>query len=182
MRPCSDRLARTRSRCTTYRPRLEALEDRWLPSAVLPGFDGTPMFHSDDGGVGPISLGFSINFFGKSYNQLFINNNGNVSLDAPFFDWLPDPLSTVRRPFNGPPPVMIAPFYADVDTTNPGSNVVNYGGGQVDGHDAFGVNWPGVGYFDAHIDKLNNFQLVLIDRSDTGPDNFDLEFNYEQIQ
>ncbi len=168
--------ARMRSRWTMYRPRLETLEDRWLPSAVLPGFDSTPMFHSDDGGVGPISIGFSINYFGKSYNQLFIDNNGNVALDQNFFsfaDATVPPLSSIPHP-------LIAPFLADVDTTN--TNIVSYGSGLVNGQTAFGVNWPGVGYFDAHSDKLNNFQLVLVDRSDTGPDNFDLEFNYDQIQ
>ena len=56
------------------------------------------------------------------------------------------------------------------------------GTGSVDGHLAFGVNWINVGYFNSNTDKLNRFQLILIDRSDTGPGNFDFEFNYDKIQ
>src|SRR5207302_546597 len=33
------------------------------------------------------------------------------------------------------------------------------------------------------VDKLNTFELALINRADTGnPDNFDIEFNYGQVQ
>jgi hypothetical protein len=32
------------------------------------------------------------------------------------------------------------------------------------------------------VDKLNSFQVILVDRSDTGAGNFDIEFNYDQIQ
>jgi hypothetical protein len=54
--------------------------------------------------------------------------------------------------------------------------------GMVDGHMAFGVNYRGVGYFSYGTDKLNSFQVVIIDRSDTGRGNFDIEFNYDRIQ
>ncbi|RPJ53921.1 MAG: hypothetical protein EHM24_32330, partial [Acidobacteria bacterium] len=43
------------------------------------------------------------------------------------------------------------------------------------------ANYINVGYFGNHDDKLNRFQLILIDRSDTGSGNFDIEFNYEKI-
>src|SRR5207247_463688 len=33
-----------------------------------------------------------------------------------------------------------------------------------------------------HTNKQNSFQVVLIDRSDTGTGNFDIELNYGQIQ
>jgi hypothetical protein len=58
---------------------------------------------------------------------------------------------------------------------------VTYGSGTADGRQAFGVNWIDVGYFSSRTDKLNQFQLVLIDRSDTGAGNFDIEFNYGNI-
>ncbi|MGB7747727.1 MAG: nidogen-like domain-containing protein, partial [Verrucomicrobiia bacterium] len=50
------------------------------------------------------------------------------------------------------------------------------------GRAAFGVNWINVGYYQAKYDKLNSFQLVLIDRADRTNGDFDLEFNYAQIQ
>jgi len=39
-----------------------------------------------------------------------------------------------------------------------------------------------VGYFPSSIDKLNSIQLVMVDRSDIAPGDFDFEFNYDQIQ
>ncbi|MCK7490428.1 MAG: hypothetical protein MZW92_00410 [Comamonadaceae bacterium] len=41
--------------------------------------------------------------------------------------------------------------------------------------------WIDVGYFSTAADKLNSFQLILTDRSDTGAGNFDIEFNYDRI-
>jgi hypothetical protein len=46
---------------------------------------------------------------------------------------------------------------------------------------AFGATWPGVGYYELHTDKVDTFQVVLIDRSDTGAGHFDVEFNYGTI-
>jgi hypothetical protein len=77
---------------------------------------------------------------------------------------------------------ILAPFWADVDTSNPASGVTQYGTGTVGGRNAFAVNWFDVGYFDTRADLLNTFQLVMIDRSDTGAGNFDFEFNYSKIQ
>lgn len=77
---------------------------------------------------------------------------------------------------------IIAPFFADVDTRNASSQEVTYGTGIVDGHNAFGVDWVDVGYYPSSADKLNSFQLVLVDRDDTGSGNFDIEFNYDKIQ
>ena len=79
---------------------------------------------------------------------------------------------------------IIAPFFAYVDTRAVGSDLVSYayGEGVIDGHNAFGVNWVNVGYFANHADKLNSFQLILIDRSDRNPGDFDVEFNYDRIQ
>ena len=75
---------------------------------------------------------------------------------------------------------IIAPFFADVDTRS--GNLVTFGNDVVDGHPAFGVNWIGVGYYRNSTDKLNSFQLILISRSDRHPGDFDIEFNYDQIQ
>src|SRR5262249_8171730 len=77
---------------------------------------------------------------------------------------------------------MIAPFFADVDTEGAGSGLVKYGTDIVNGFAAFGVEWPAVGYFFSHVAKLNTFELILINRSDTGAGNFDIEFNYNVVQ
>ena len=77
---------------------------------------------------------------------------------------------------------VIAPFYANVDTRFAGSTV-KYGQGVVDGHRAFAVNWLNVDYAASSPSHTNrdSFQLVLIDRSDLGAGNFDMEFNYDQV-
>jgi hypothetical protein len=52
----------------------------------------------------------------------------------------------------------------------------------VDGHAAFGVDWVNVGYYSSHADKLLSCQLVIVDRSDIVTGDFDMEFNYFQVQ
>ncbi len=76
---------------------------------------------------------------------------------------------------------IIAPFFADVDTRF-SSAPVTYGAGTVDGYSAYAVNWVSVNCYRAEEhDIRNSFQVVLIERSDTGSDNFDIEFNYDSI-
>ncbi len=143
--------------------------------AMRSGFNSTTFAANDDLSEGPANLGFSINFFGNSFSQAYVNNNGNITFDAPLGTFTPFPLLTTSTP-------MLAPFFADVDTRASGSALTKYGTGSVDGHSAWGVTWDGVGYFGIHDDLLNKFQLVVIDRSDIGAGDFDFEFNYDQIQ
>jgi hypothetical protein len=130
---------------------------------------------NDDGSTGLVPIGFPVNFFGLVSSNLFVNNNGNVTFNSALGTFTPFGLTGAT----GIP--IIAAFFGDVDTRG-AINDVTYGTGTVDGHAAFGVNYLNVGYFSIHADKLNTFQLILIDRSDTGVNNFDIEFNYDQIQ
>ncbi len=139
-----------------------------------PGFNLKSIPRNDDGSSPITSLGFTINFFGKSRAQVYVNNNGNITFDNPLATYTPFGLVSTRRE-------IIAPFFADVDTRPGGSRLVTYGPDNVNGHAAFGVNFINVGYFNNRDDKLNSFQVVLIDRSDVGDGNFDIEFNYERI-
>ena len=145
--------------------------------AIRPGFDAYTMGANDDLSSNLVFMGFPVDFFGNIYDSLYVNNNGNITFDAPLFNFTPFGLT------GNIGTAIIAPFFADVDTRAAGSDVVTwaYGTGMVDGHDAFGVNWVNVGYFFAHADKVNSFQLVIIDRSDRNPGDFDMEFNYGQI-
>lgn len=144
-------------------------------AAVRTGFSSNTLAPNDDGSTGLVDIGFIANFFGVQRNQLYVNNNGNVTFDNPLSTFTPFGLTATARQ-------IIAPFFADVDTRNAASQPVTYGNGTVDGRNAFGVNWQNVGYYPSASDKLNSFQLVLVDRSDTGTGNFDIEFNYDQIQ
>ena len=129
---------------------------------------------NDDGSTGLVNIGFGINFFGGNFTQLFVNNNGNVTLNSPLGTFTPSGLTS----FGSNP--IIAPYWADVDTRAPGSLPVTYGTGTLGSFNAFAVNWDHVGVF-GEISIFNNFQLVLIDRSDTGAGNFDFEFNYTLV-
>ncbi len=140
---------------------------------IQPGFDGNTLPANDDGSTGLVPIGFPVDFFGATFETLFVNNNGNVTFDAALGTFTPFPLTSTNR-------VIIAPFFADVDTRV--GNVVTYGQGTVNGRPAFGVNWPGVGCFSVNTSVLNFFQLRLIDRSDVGPGDFDIQFGYDQIQ
>jgi hypothetical protein len=144
-------------------------------AAMRSGFNSSTLPANDDSSTGSVNIGFDVNFFGVNFSSLFVNNNGNVTLDAPLSTFTPFNIVTTGRQ-------IIAPFFADVDTRGAGSAQVTYGTGTVDGRQAFGVNWDNVGYFSFGTDRLNSFQLVLVDRSDIGAGEFDMEFNYDQIQ
>ena len=154
----------------------ETLEDRRLLTAIrnLAGFETYQLDRNDDASSELVETGFEMTFFGSAYDSLYVNNNGNMTFDAPLNDWQPISIASVSLP-------MIAPFWADVDTRNEDSGVVTYGLDAVDGHSAFGVNWIDVGYYEENADLTNSFQLVLIDRSDVQSGAFDIEFNYDRI-
>ncbi|PYU31261.1 MAG: hypothetical protein DMG28_15825 [Acidobacteria bacterium] len=141
----------------------------------LAGFTANVLPANDDGSTGAVPIGFTVNFFGQNFSTLFVNNNGNVTFDEPLAEFTPFDLTTTHR-------IILAPFFGDVDTRGQGSGVVTYGNDNVNGRPAFGVNWINVGFFAARTDKLNSFQLVIIDRSDVTPGAFDVEFNYDKIQ
>ena len=138
------------------------------------GFNQKNIPRNDDGSSQLVPLGFTINFFGRTRASGYVNNNGNITFDSPLATYTPFGLDGTKRE-------IIAPFFADVDTRSPLSKLVTYGNDVVNGHNAFGINYLSVGYFSSHADKLNSFQLVLIDRSDLGAGNFDVEFNYDRI-
>lgn len=138
------------------------------------GFEQHTLPRNDDGFTERVSLGFEINFFGETYDQVYVNNNGNVTFDVPLETYTPFDLTSTQR-------VIIAAFFADVDTRSPSPGITAYGVGTVDGHAAFGVNWVDVGYYDKHVDKLSTVQLILIDRSDITLGDFDIEFNYDKV-
>jgi Nidogen-like len=151
-------------------------------------FDNT-LAANDDDSSDQLSLPFTINFFGTSYSNVWVNNNGNVTFNGPLGTYTPFDLYT-----NGVP--IIAPYFADVDTRGTdgqgaGSGLAHWGQITFQGHTAFCAIWgnsdgTGVGYYAQKVDKLNVFQVLLVQRSDldspgdTG--HFDIVFNYDQVQ
>lgn len=126
-----------------------------------------------------------LNFNGQNVTQLWVNNNGNISFNYGWYTYTPPSNLTT----NG---TVIAPFWADVDTrsgavtatpggTSTGSNLVYY---DLDTTNrVFTATWDDVGYYSYGTDKLNAFQLQLIDRgtSNGTGENFDIVFRYETV-
>jgi hypothetical protein len=147
-------------------------------SAIVdsPGCHAHTLPADDDDSSQVQTMGFTVNFFGHRFNQLYVNNNGNVSFGESVSEYTPNGLSA---PGHFP---TLAPFWADVDTSGEGSGLTRYGPTQYNGNAAYCVVWPRVGYYESHVDKLNTFQLLIVARPDTGTDNFDFSFNYNQIR
>lgn len=136
------------------------------------GYGQLAMSPNDDGSSSSLNLPFSINFYGNSYNNFFINNNGNITFNEQLGSFTPNPFPNSNQP-------MIAPFWADVDTRGIGNVYV-----ATANSNTVVVTWNNVGYYSRHTDKTNNFQLVLRNQSAaTGmAGDFDIEFRYDRLQ
>ncbi len=128
----------------------------------------------DDSNSAQAPLGFSINYFGTTFDQVFVNNNGNVTFGSALGAYTPEPISSGAGGRS-----IIAPFWADVDTR--AGEVVHYGAASYGGRNAFCVNWVNVGYYYQHTDKINSVQLLIVDRGDVGAGDFDMYFNYDMV-
>ena len=143
---------------------------------VVSGFNSNSFAANDDAATGAINLGFTANFFGVSRTQTYVSNNGYVTFNSGQSTYTPYGLAAG---YVGQP--IIAAYFADVDTRGSGSSLVTYGAGTFDGHDTFGVNYVDVGYYPAASDKLNSFQILLVNRADISTGDFDIYFNYDEI-
>lgn len=153
------------------------------PGAVRTGFDGIDFARNDDetypfpaGPPTEVPIGFSVNFYGETFSDCFVNNNGNITFEGPLSTFTPEPFGDFAAK-------IIAAFWADVDTRGAGSEITRFtaGGETIGGRPAFGVTYRDVGYFRERFDKLNLFQLILIDRSDIAAGDFDIEYNYDRV-
>jgi hypothetical protein len=124
---------------------------------------------NDDDSTDAVSLPFSVNLYGSTYDSTYVNNNGYITFDTPLGTFTPFDMTQSST-------AIIAPFFADIDTRDPDSALVTYGSSP--DKKTFCVNWVDVGYYSHHTEKLNSFQLLLNDRSATGVGNFDITFNY----
>ena len=145
------------------------------------GFGTDSVFRNDDSGVGPIALPFAINFYGTTYNNYYVNTNGNITFQSVFGTFTPSF-------FPGAPQPIIAPWWADVDTRE-GSNAPGSTGDEglvwytnPDANTTV-VTWNNVGYFAARNPPSNNFQLVLRNLAPTTgtAGDFSFEFRYNDL-
>lgn len=75
---------------------------------------------NDDFSSNLITLPFQFNLYGQFYSDCYINNNGNVSFNAPYGTYSANPFPTAGF-------TMVAPFWADVDTRGEDGNGLNGG-------------------------------------------------------
>ena len=127
---------------------------------------------NDDDYTNKIGIPFSFNFYGVSYDSLYINNNGNISFLSPYYTFtansFPDSINN-----------MIAAFWGDVDTRDSLSGMVYYKITPT----AMIIKWEQVGYFNIHSDKLNTFQLTISNGLDPMiPDGNNVSFCYGDMQ
>jgi len=125
--------------------------------SVVPfdGFTG-PEYRNDDGSTTEIPLPFNFCLYGNTFNSVYINNNGNVSFGTDYGTFS-------ANAFPDPDFVMVAPFWADVDTRGNGSGLVYF---KIT-NTALIVRWEDVGYFNSQADKLNDFQLIITNGNDS---------------
>ncbi|MHC4400827.1 MAG: nidogen-like domain-containing protein, partial [Planctomycetota bacterium] len=123
------------------------------PINLLPlGSGFQVMAPNDDGSSQAINFGFGVQFYGNTFTQFYVNNNGNITFDGPLGQFTPSGFPTAEK--------VIAPFWADVDTR--GSGTVTVGYGVSPRNNAFvQIDWVDVGYFSMHVDKLNTFTLYI---------------------
>jgi hypothetical protein len=138
-----------------------------------PGFLTNDLGPTDDGSTAAVPLGFQLTYFGANYANVYVNNNGYVAFDEEVTTLFSATKLDQR---------LLAVFFADVDTrADAGTGTMHYGTDTVDGRLAFGAIWPGVGYYERHYGTTDTFQVVIIDRADTGAGHFDVEFNFGTI-
>lgn len=94
---------------------LNDIESRVDDNVLMTGQGGSDDFgtfaltRNDDGSTDAIDIPFTVSLNGGEYDKIYINNNGNVTLDGPYGSYTPSG-------FEGLPVEMIAPFWSDVDT------------------------------------------------------------------
>ncbi|MEZ4395006.1 MAG: nidogen-like domain-containing protein [Polyangiales bacterium] len=111
------------------------------------------------------------------HTAMFVNSSRNITFRGAVGSFTPTPFPIAAQP-------MIAPYWGDVDTRGvvsmpAGANATYYDvrPGRVT------VTWYLVGYYASHVDKLNNFQLILEDRSaERVAGDFDVEFRYDRCE
>jgi len=114
-----------------------------------------PDYRNDDGYTEVISLPFNFCFYGDSFNEIYINNNGNISFNGGYWEYSSSGFPIADFP-------MLAPFWGDVDTRPAASGLVYY---RIESNRVT-VIWDHVGYYGNHVDLLNTFELIFTDGTD----------------
>lgn len=135
------------------------------------------MGRNDDGSSGNIALGFDFCFYQENKNNLWINNNGNLTFGGPLS-------SFTSTGFPIAPVGMVAPFWADVDTrnaTDADTNLVWHRTFGAPGNQVFVVTWDSVGWFANQNGERNTFQVAIAENANQWGTNLNIAFSYGRM-
>lgn len=109
-----------------------------------------PSTSVDDGWAtaSPFTLPFSFCFYGNNYNQVWMNNNGNISFNNGISAFSSSAFPSVGN-------TMIAAFWGDFYLTNGGTMHATIT------PTAAIFNWVSMGYYSNQNDKVNTCQIVI---------------------
>ncbi|MCC6700484.1 MAG: gliding motility-associated C-terminal domain-containing protein [Fluviicola sp.] len=109
-----------------------------------------PSTSIDDGWAtaSPFTLPFSFCFYGNNYNQVWMNNNGNISFNNGISAFSSSAFPSVGN-------TMIAAFWGDFYLTNGGTMHATIT------PTAAIFNWVSMGYYSNQNDKVNTCQIVI---------------------
>jgi len=123
---------------------------------------------SDDGEMlYKFPAGFTFPFFGKTYTEVFVNSDGNLTFERG--DGIPGEPRDPERFLNGPP--RIAPLFTDLDPSpsTPGEVTATSGAGEIT------FTWDGVPEFtETGTPQPNRFSVTLFS-------NGNIRFRYAQL-
>lgn len=116
---------------------------------------GTPMGMSDDGCISK-PIGFTFNFYGVAYTQLWVNSNGNVTFDECNTCWSHGVVPDLNH-------IIISPLYGDFSPNVSGDVYFNVLGTEPDRR--LVVTWQGVPEYRPTNTGHSTFQLQLFEGS-----------------
>ena len=148
-----------------------------VTSNTLLNFGDNVLDRNDDGSSTAIDITAifedGIDIGGQTFTKLYVNNNGNITFGYGLSTYTPGVIGGTTGL------EIIAPFWADVDTRVdvPGANDGVFWDIK-EGRDSMVFTWNQTGYYSGHIDRLDTFQLELMDR---GAGNVEIIFRYKSI-
>jgi hypothetical protein len=159
----------------------EAPVYNWIEIDPDLGGSGTILNLSNDE-TKTISLPFNFKYYGSNYNRTSICSNGYIAMDS---TWLAD-MYNWRIPSAGGPPLLIAPFWDDLDpnATDSSGNVCYY---YDTGNHRFIIEWSRIQHIHNPTNptpaELQIFEIILLDPayypSQTGDG--EIIFQYKKI-
>lgn len=148
-----------------------------LTSNTLLRFGENVLDRNDDSYSSPIDITAifedGIDIGGQVFSEIYLNNNGNVTFGSGLSTYTPGVIGGTTG-LN-----IIAPFWADVDTRADVPDVPDGVFWDIkEGRDSIVFTWNQVGYYNSQINKLDTFQLELMDR---GLGDVEIIFRYQSV-